>query len=764
MNSSLPSTAVSSSISARYTRLRHTKDTLARYVIGIGGVSVIVAVLLIAFYLFYVVLPLFVPARIHSQGTYPMPGGVGVTSFLTVDEQNEIAVRVKEDGRVVFFRVADGVVTGEQKLTWPTGSTVTSVASAPSGYFALGLSNGSALFFTIEFAVSYPGGAAPPVAGDGTRVHHSITPNLAYPLGEAPLVVDEKGQALQHLALGVEEGNSTLVATTADQRLVGVGFSREENLMGDVQVNRTAFTLPQEGHEGADYLLLSTAQKSLYAIALDGRVVVYDVPPNGAGMAREQRKLTQSGVGVSAAELLLGGVSLLVGGTDGSLAQWFPVRSANNIQQLTHIRDFAPLPGAVQRIIPAHRMKGFIAMDGSGQLGLYHATAHRTLLRKKVMSGVPALVTLSPRGDGAMWQEEGSNNLLVYKVVNEYPEISWSSLWEKVWYEGRSAPAYLWQSSAETNDFEPKMSLVPLTLGTLKAAFFAMLVAVPLGILGAMYTAYFMAPQMRTFVKPTIEIMGAMPTVILGFLAGLWLAPLMEQNLPGIILLLVSLPLAIFLAAWAWSRLPQKIRVRIPEGWEAALLVPVVIGTGVVAFELSEPLEVLLFDGDVRYWLTSHGIPFNQRNSLVVGIAMGFAVAPPIFSIAEDAIFAVPRHLTLGSLALGGTPWQTMMRVVLLTASPGIFSAVMIGLGRAVGETMIMLMATGNTPILNFNIFEGFRALSANIAVEMPEAELNSTHYRVLFLTALVLFLFTFILNTIAEVVRQRLRRRYSSL
>ena len=149
----------------------------------------------------------------------------------------------------------------------------------------------------------------------------------------------------------------------------------------------------------------------------------------------------------------------------------------------------------------------------------------------------------------------------------------------------------------------------------------------------------------------------------------------------------------------------------------------------------------------------------NNRPALI-----GFAVIPTIFSISEDAVFSVPRHLTAGSLALGATPWQTVIGVVILTASPGIFSAVMIGLGRAVGETMVVLMATGNTPIIDINIFQGFRALSANIAVEMPESEVNSTHYRVLFLAALVLFLVTFIVNTVAEIVRQRLRVKYGNL
>jgi phosphate transport system permease protein len=157
-------------------------------------------------------------------------------------------------------------------------------------------------------------------------------------------------------------------------------------------------------------------------------------------------------------------------------------------------------------------------------------------------------------------------------------------------------------------------------------------------------------------------------------------------------------------------------------------------------------------------------LKFDQRNSLIVGLVMGFAVIAPIFSISEDALFAVPRHITNGSLALGATQWQTLIRVVLPTASPGIFSAVMIGFGRAVGETMIVLMATGNTPVMEWNIFEGMRTLSANVAVEMGEAEVGSTHFRVLFLSALVLFVLTFVLNTVAEVVRGRLRKKYGSL
>jgi len=151
---------------------------------------------------------------------------------------------------------------------------------------------------------------------------------------------------------------------------------------------------------------------------------------------------------------------------------------------------------------------------------------------------------------------------------------------------------------------------------------------------------------------------------------------------------------------------------------------------------------------------------YVQRNSLVVGLAMGFAVVPIIYTIAEDALSAVPDHLRAASLGAGATPWQTAIRIVLPTALSGIFSALMIGLGRAVGETMIVLMAAGNTPILDLNVFNGFRTLAANIAFELPEAARNSSHYRMLFLAALLLFAMTLVLNTAAELVRQRFRKR----
>jgi phosphate transport system permease protein len=350
-------------------------------------------------------------------------------------------------------------------------------------------------------------------------------------------------------------------------------------------------------------------------------------------------------------------------------------------------------------------------------------------------------------------------------IDNPHPEVGIRALFAKVWYEGYTEPAHVWQSTGGTDDFESKLGVTPLMIGTLKGTLYSLVLAIPLGVLGAMYTSQFMHSGLKRYVKPTVEIMAALPSVVLGFLAGLWLAPRIEHLLPALLLMLIALPTAVVAAGMVWNRFPLRIRNALPDGTEALVQV-VVVATGIWAcLGLNEPFAGLVFGGSFQDWLLdTTGLAYDQRNAVVVGLAMGFAVIPIIFSIAEDAFSNVPRNLVSGSLALGANRWQTVTRVVLPSASPGIFSAIMIGFGRAVGETMIVLMATGNTPIMDWNPFNGFRTLSANIAVEIPEAPQGDTLYRTLFLAALILFLFTFVTNTMAEVVRQRLRKRYAQV
>jgi phosphate transport system permease protein len=743
-----------SQIAIRRRRWREIKDHAARYYIAFGGISVIVAIVLIFFYLLYVVIPLFRSAQIEPVAQYLAPGGrAGATIHLALNEYNDVGLRLTNQGRVIFFSTGDGEVILKAQLPIAEGVTVTSFAAGdPSeGAIIYGLSDGHGLLLRPAYHISYPNNI------------RTVTPQLEYPLSKKLLTVDSKGQPLRLVSAQSNEDETTISAVTTDGRLVLVNFAVQQSFLDEettteqvtVSLDLTPFEIT--------HMVLDVQQEELYLADTEGYISYYRIS-NKAPRLVERVKAVPSGVQITALASLTGGISLLVGDSSGQIAQWFPVRDDNNHYTLERIRTFDAQQAPITAIAPESARKGFLAADALGHVGIYHTTAHRTLQVKR-LSGVPLpTIGIAPRAN-AMLASDSESNVHFLKIDNEHPEVSWQALWGKVWYESRQEPEFIWQSSSASNDFEPKFSLTPLAFGTFKAAFYAMLFAIPVAIMGAIYAAYFMGAKMRGLVKPTIEIMAALPTVILGFLAGLWLAPLVENNLPGIFALLLLLPLSIFMFAYLWHRLPSWVRYWVPDGWEAALLIPVVIGVSALALVLSKPLEIALFGGDMPQWITTHlGITYDQRNSLVVGFAMGFAAIPLIFSISEDAIFSVPKHLTVGSLALGATPWQTLVRVVLLTASPGIFSAVMIGLGRAVGETMIVLMATGNTPIMDFNLFQGFRALSANIAVEMPEAEVNSTHYRILFLAALVLFIVTFVFNTFAEIVRQRLRKKYSSL
>ena len=510
--------------------------------------------------------------------------------------------------------------------------------------------------------------------------------------------------------------------------------------------------------------LISPEREWLYILNKQDTISFYDIRRKDEPIHIEDVSVLENGSHATSFEFLIGGITLLLADDHGNIHQLFLVRSEDGTRHLTAIRNFKSGTSKISSITSELLRKGFLTTDASGNLSIFHTTASRHLITEKISENPLTRVGIAPRSDKLM-AEDVSGQLHVWGLDSEHPEASLSSIWGKVWYESYPEPDYIWQSSSASSDFEPKFSLTPLTFGTFKAAFYAMLFAMPLAICGAIFTAYFMAPKMRGVVKPSIEIMAALPTVILGFLAGLWLAPYVEMNLPGVCTTLLLVPLGVFAASYIWWKLPEGITHKISDGWQAALLLPVVLFFAWLSLALSPWLEQVLFDGNVRLWLTdTMGIGYDQRNALIIGLTMGFAVIPIIFSISEDAVFSVPKHLTSGSLALGATPWQTLMRVVLPSASPGIFSATMIGLGRAVGETMIVLMATGNTPVMDFSIFEGMRTLSANVAVELPESEVNSTHFRVLFLASLVLFIFTFFFNTIAEVVRQRLREKYSSL
>ena len=735
----------------RKRRMRALKDHLTRWYVFIGGLAVLGAITLIFFFLGYVVLPLFQGADLNAkQAITPVwMQDAGKPLMLSVEEQNQVGMRVSDQGMVLFFNAKNGDELSRVNLPLPADTHVTSLGEDQPGnpVVALGLSNGQALVFRHTYKVSYP---------DGNK---TITPAIEYPYGQAPVALDPQGRALDHVNLSVNDSTLVLAGSTGAQLHVLSLASEENTMTGEVTNSETRIELPQMT-EKVKALYIDPRQQWLYVI--NGRAQADVFSLREKSLNGRYKLAEDATTEITASTQLVGGISLILGDSTGTLSQWFMARDPDGEQRFKHIRSFKMGDSPIVEITAEQRRKGFLALDAAGEIGVFHSTAHRTLLVEKVAEG-PGIMALSPRANRIIVEEGGK--LLPLTLKNPHPEVSWSALWSKVWYENYDEPKYVWQSTAANTDFEPKMSLAPLTFGTLKAAFYAMLLAAPLAVAAAIYTAYFMAPSLRRKVKPVIELMEAMPTVILGFFAGLFLAPYVEGHLPGIFSLLMLLPIGILLAGFTWSRLPESIRLRVPDGWESLILIPVILFIGWLSLYMSPFMEAWFFGGDMRLWISHDlGITYDQRNALVVGLAMGFAVIPNIYSIAEDAVFSVPRGLTLGSLALGATPWQTMTRVVILTASPGIFSALMIGMGRAVGETMIVLMATGNTPVMEMNLFEGLRTLAANVAVEMPESEVGGSHYRVLFLSALVLLLFTFIMNTLAELIRQRLRKKYSSL
>lgn len=719
-------------------RARLVKDRVVRFAVTCGGVSVLGALVLIFIYLAMVVVPLFGDAKWR--------GDIAVKTVSTTDP---LLMTIGAYGENAFLMSNDGVgqfwslrFASDQPIqTQSLGFTPVLWAQTPAaqGWFALvGQDN--------QVAVVHP-----QLSHSMTAQGREFTPSLerlalpeAFRLSEQPL---------QQFAFALTA--EALIFATYDnaQQIQILRLDRATQQ----EISRLSLSVP---FSDLSQLLLTPDGKTLYLRTRSELVValldkqgyqIREIVDLSEGDSRHQ---------VTQLYLLSGAFSLLAVHEDGLVSQWFDVLRDGQ-RHLTHIRNFK-LASEVQFLLPDTNTKGFYSFYRNGTLQSHYTTSEKLVLFERAYQRAPQLVAMSENQAYLASYDQGKIQLA--QVENRNPEVSFSALWQKVWYESYPEPEFVWQSTAATDDFEAKFSLVPIAFGTLKAAAFAMLFAMPIAVLGAIYTAYFMTPSMRRVVKPTIELMEALPTVIIGFLAGLWFAPFVESHLPAVLALMILLPPSTIVLGFIWSRLPKAWLRRIPSGWHALILIPVLIGISALILSYSGELENALFAGDLRVYLAQHGIGYDQRNALVVGFAMGFAVIPTIFTIAEDAIFSVPKHLSDGSLALGATPWQTLIYVVLLTASPGIFSAIMMGLGRAVGETMIVLMATGNTPLLDWNIFEGMRTLSATIAVELPESEVQSAHFRILFLAALLLLTFTFAVNSLAEWVRQRLREKYRSL
>lgn len=284
-----------------------------------------------------------------------------------------------------------------------------------------------------------------------------------------------------------------------------------------------------------------------------------------------------------------------------------------------------------------------------------------------------------------------------------------------------------------------------LLAGTIKAATCALLVAVPLGFGAAVFNAQFAAPGFRAWFKPSLEILEAIPTVVLGLIAFATVSPWLKTNVATLLALLVIVPSALLVAGMG---LGATLRRR--DGWLPLWILPalLLVVTATVAVGDASPGTSI--------------VPASPWNAVLVGLALGLAAVPLVFSIAEDALMLIPAAHAQAALALGATRWQALTSIVLPAARPGLISALGLGASRCLGETMIVLMASGNTPLATPNPLSGLRSISAELAIGLPEAAPPGSAYRKLLLAALVLFALTFVLNLVAERARAKLRRRAS--
>jgi phosphate transport system permease protein len=847
-------------------------DGLARGLITAGGIGTIVAVLLVGVFLLVVAAPLFSPARVRPAATAARGGGEPLA--IGSDDSGDVAWLLDERG-IKAVGVATGDVLLQRSAAESGLEGCTAVRCVPGSLLAAaGYADGSfrtgrlGLESAYLSAVDLPADVAPPREGEAIRMGDAVVVRgLGGQLAKVSLVTDLARAGAEPLPAAIIDVDVTqlaggpLVAVLDGTGTVRVesSTSRRNMLTGKRTSSTAGATIPPAADFRPRFVRVSELGDQLFLLAADGGGRRYVIRNVGEPLLMES---FDSGGPIAAVGRLFGGTALAVAGGDGGVRIMFAARPAAAAADTTKLpedglrmvtaREFPPPAGGgvITAVAASPRSRLFAVADAAGRVRLCYSTSGRDvaeLAPAGVASAtgtplVPTALAIPPRENRLL--AAGDRGLAAWSIDAGYPEVSFGTLLSPAWYEGYPEPVHAWETTGH-EAFESKFGLVPLIFGTIKATLYSMLFATPIAILAAIYTSQFMHPKWKARVKPTIEMMASLPSVVLGFIAGLVFAPAIERLLMPVLTGFLVVPVVILAAAHLWQMLPPGLRTSL-AGWRFPLVACGAIPAGAAAAAAAAPaVEELLFRGDIRSWLdgrdgsgfggwvlamlplgglaavwivgrlinpwlrragagwspqraglaalavfaggvvaavlfavaaaaffdairldTRGGLfgSYVQRNAMVVAVGMSFAIIPLVFTIADDALASVPEHLRSASLGAGATPWQTAVRVIVPAAASGLFSAVMIGLGRAVGETMIVLMAAGNTPLMSWNLFNGFQTLSAAIATELPEAARGSTHYRVLFLAALALFAMTFVVNTAAEIVRQRFRRRAHEL
>ncbi|RMH71241.1 MAG: ABC transporter permease subunit [Gemmatimonadetes bacterium] len=727
-------------------------DSIARWVIIAGGVFIIISVIAILFLILHVTWPLFQSTKAQPVQEFKASGSQPAVLALGVDEYLETAFILDNTGSIRIIDLETEQMIDQHRLysaRQDSHATITGIDSYDNYIYNVQWSDSTFTMEAVKTVVSFEGSVR--------QINYEFQQLAAFPADTL------LGIPRQTVARQSPEGGITKVSLLADNRFHVTQELAETNLFGITTTTTSTYFIEDELPGDIATFTLDHSGQTLYAGTTNGYLLRWDLREPDVPVLLDEIQAFNDGRTTTALALMLGDISLVVGDETGEVSIWFPVRSPahNNQRKLHRIHTLTAHDSPVIQLLPSQRHKSVLSLSQQGDIHFDHMTSGRHILTLENDPPVQ-LATLSLRSNGLLTYT-AKGQAVLWKLENPHPEASLKAFFGKVWYESYDQPEYIWQSSSGSTDFEPKFSLVPLMFGTIKGTFYAMLFAVPLALLGAIYTSQFMYPSWRKLVKPSVEIMAAIPSVVIGFLAALWFAPIVEGAVIPIFLSFIIIPLMALVAVLLWQSIASQPSFKqIEKGYEFILIVPFILVGVYLCSWLGPLLEEMFFAGDFKQWLFEElNTRYDQRNNIIIAFGLGFAVIPIIFTIADDALSNVPRSLSAASLALGASRWQTVWKVVLPSASPGIFAGVMIGFGRAIGETMIVLMATGNTPIIDWSIFNGMRTLSANIAVEIPEAPFNGTLYRVLFLSAVILFVSTFIINTAAELVRQRLRKKY---
>ncbi len=831
--SSSPLTTVAPNPKPKTSRVLKTRrsvfiiDRIASLVIKVGGVLVIAAVLGILVYLVSVVLPLFQGPEISTPLHYALFDSPNKPHllFAELDEYKDFGIALDATGKLITFNARNGRIVKEKNL-FPSAPSITAFSRSPQdGQVAFGFADGTIRLGTIKIA----GEAAVEELGETLTIGTPDSPVL---------LLDYKAS---------KQGKSFTVLKK-DGGLFFTKLSQRENLLtGKIMTRVKEYKLPYtQTSSNPSYLLQNSLGNQVYIAWRDGSMTRYDLRNLKHPIVAENNNLLMGeSADLTDLQFTFGDQSILASDSRGQVNAWFLLQRQQTATidgyELVCAHELLPHDNAVNAVGTSLRDKGLATGTSNGEIFLRHLTSEQVLAKLQLPNAASVeTLQITPKADG-IFAVDSNGHAWIWNVDNPHPETTWTTIFGKVWYEGYPEPAYTWQSSSGNDDFEPKLSLIPLIFGTLKATLYSMVFAIPLALLAAIFTREFLDPKLRTPLKASIETMASLPSVVLGFVAALVLAPLVENWLVAILTAFALIPLVVLLFGYIWQMLPEQIIVRVRSWQRLLILLGLILFVILLSRPLGNQMSQLLFAGDLKAWLDGQvgsagpglslllwpGVFFAiwftqgrlftsqisfkvahwkrlklgilemgklviilivttvvsmflgemlaglgidprgsivntyvQRNTLIIGFAMGFAVIPIIYTVTEDALSSVPQHLRSASLGCGATRWQTAVRVVVPVAMSGIFSAVMIGLGRAVGETMIVVMAAGNTPIMDINIFNGLRALSANIAVELPEAVKDSTLFRMLFLAALTLFAITFVINTVAELIRIRFRKR----